>query len=69
MGEDYPPAECFIVVATLTLTRRPVRFALANALDLWRVQGIDLAASRRGQNRHRTGYHQLAPCRGDVLSA
>jgi hypothetical protein len=24
---------------------RPVRFALADALDLWRVQGIDLAAA------------------------
>jgi len=35
------------MVATLSLTKllRPVCLALANALDLWRVQGIDLAAA------------------------
>jgi hypothetical protein len=45
---NCPPAECFTVVATLTLTPelvRPVRFALADALDLWHVHGIDLAAA------------------------
>jgi hypothetical protein len=33
------------LICGVTRRFRPVRFALADALDLWRVQGIDLAAA------------------------
>ena len=47
---------------------RPVRFALADALDLWRVQGIDLAAAlaallfqhaRSQESRRYEGFLQI----------
>jgi len=48
MGDELPAGGMFHRGGDADLDPelvRPVRFALADALDLWRVQGIDLAAA------------------------